>query len=92
MYHILPYSYEKAKHLGVQIFPSDNPKYKIEVYDKRGLFICYIGASGYKDFPTYIHEKGLAFALNRRRLYKLRHIKDRSIIGSRGFYSDQLLW
>ena len=92
MYHILPYTYDRAKHLGVQIFPSENPKYKIEVYDANGLFITYCGAYGFSDFPHYIEERGLDYALNRRRLYKIRHQKDRLKVGSRGYYSDQLLW
>ena len=92
MYKILPYSYDKAKKLGVQIFPSDNPKYKIEVYDKNGLFICYIGAMGYKDFPTYMEEEGWDYAVRRRELYKKRHQKDRTKVGSRGWYADQILW
>ena len=32
-YIIKPYSYQQAEKLGVQIFSSDNPKKKIEVYD-----------------------------------------------------------
>lgn len=92
MYQITDYTLKKAKQLGVKVFPSDNPKYKLEVYDKNGLFITYCGANGYKDFPTYTEERGLEYALNRRRLYKIRHQKDRTKVGSRGWFSDQLLW
>ena len=91
-YKILPYSYHKADLLGVQIFPSDNPKYKIEVYDNEGIFLCYIGASGYKDFPTYMEERGMEYANKRRALYKIRHDKDRHEKGTRGYYADQILW
>ena len=91
-YHITPYTYQKAKQIGVHVFPSDNPKYKLEVYDKNGVFITYCGARGFLDFPSYIQEKGLEYALERRRLYKIRHQKDRSVIGSKGWYTDQLLW
>lgn len=91
-YHILPYTYTKAKQLGVKIYPSENPKYKLEVYDNNGVFITYCGANGYKDFPTYVLEKGLQYALRRQELYKIRHQKDRTKIGSRGYYADQLLW
>ena len=45
MYHILPYSYDKAKQLNVKISPSDNPKYKIKVCSSNGVFICNIGSS-----------------------------------------------
>jgi hypothetical protein len=92
MYHILPYTYDRAKHIGVQVFPSDNRKYKLEVYDKNGLFITYCGAYGYKDFPTYMEERGWEYAKERRRLYKIRHQKDRTKVGSRGWFADQLLW
>jgi hypothetical protein len=92
LYHITDYTKKQAKRLGVQVFPSDNPKKKIEVYDKNGSFITYAGASGYKDYPTYLIENGLEYANKRRALYKKRHEKDRHKIGSTGYYSDQLLW
>jgi len=92
LYHITDYTKNQAKRLGVQVFPSDNPKKKIKVYDKNGSFITYAGASGYKDYPTYLIENGLEYANKRRALYKQRHEKDRHKIGSTGYYSDQLLW
>jgi len=92
MYHILPYTYEKAKQLNVLIYPSNNPKYKISVYNKNGVHITDIGANGYKDYPTYMEEKGEDYARKRRELYKKRHEKDRTISGSRGWYADNLLW
>ena len=92
MYDILPYTYEKAKRIGVQIYPSDNPKYKLEIYDKNGIFITYCGGAGYRDFPTYVEEMGYEYAKERQRLYKIRHQKDRTKVGSRGWFADQLLW
>ena len=92
MYKILPYTYQKANLLDVKVFPSENPKYKLEIYNTNGLFMFYLGAGGYKDYPTYIKEKGLEYANKRRALYKQRHQKDRTVIGSRGYYTDQLLW
>jgi hypothetical protein len=92
LYKITDYTKKQAKRLGVQVFPSDNPKKKIEVYDKNGLFITYAGGAGYKDFPTYTAEKGLEYAKKRQALYKLRHEKDRHKVGSAGYYADQLLW
>ena len=53
VYKILPATYKKAKELGVKIFPSDNPKKKIEVYDWNGVFITYIGDAKYLDFHYY---------------------------------------
>jgi hypothetical protein len=92
MYHILPYTYKQAKRLGVQVFPSDNPKKKIEVYDKNGIFITYAGGASYSDYPSYIQTHGEEYAKKRRALYKLRHEKDRHKVGSAGYYADQLLW
>jgi hypothetical protein len=91
MYNILPYTYKKAKELGVDVYPSKNKKYKIDVF-KNNSFLFSIGASGYKDYPTYTQEKGLEYANKRRELYKKRHQKDRTVIGSRGYYADKLLW
>jgi hypothetical protein len=91
-YNITTYTKKQAKRLGVQVFPSDNPKYKLEVYDKNGLFITYCGGGGYKDYPTYIEERGKEYADKRRALYKIRHQKDRTKVGSRGWFADQLLW
>jgi hypothetical protein len=92
MYNILPYTIQKAKELGVKVYPSDNPKYKLEIYDWNGQFITYAGAMGYSDFPHYIESHGKDYALKRRLLYKKRHEKDRHKLGSRGYYADQLLW
>lgn len=90
-YVITNYTKEKAKKLGVTVKPSTNPKKKIDVY-KNGEKICSVGSINYFDFPTYLKTKGLLYAENRRKLYKLRHEKDRHIVGSPGYYADQLLW
>lgn len=90
-YHILPYTYKRAKRLGVTIAPSDNPKYKLRVTDKQG-HTTYVGALGYADYPTYMHMRGKKYARTRRRLYKIRHESDRHKKRTRGWYADQLLW
>jgi len=92
MYTILPYSFRQAKRLGVVIQPSHYKKYKIDVFTKEGEYIASIGASGFSDYPHYIQERGQEYADNRRRLYKIRHQKDRSKIGSRGWFSDNIFW
>lgn len=92
MYDILPYSYKQAEKLGVQIFPSSNPKYKIEIYDKDGLFMFYGGAPQYSDFPHYIQSHGKEYADKRRRLYHIRHKKEIDKQGSKGWYVAKLLW
>lgn len=91
-YNILPYTYKQAKRLGVDVFPSDNLKYKIEVYDKDGIFITYAGANSFSDYPHYIQSHGKEYADVRRALYKKRHEKDRHKIGSRSWFADNLLW
>lgn len=90
-YTITNYTYKQAKKLGVQVKPSTNKTKKIDVY-KKGKKIASIGARGYNDFPTFMKLKGKKYAQTRRKLYKMRHEKDRHVKGSRGFYADRLLW
>lgn len=91
-YHITAYTFGKAKKLGLTVKPSTNKTKKIDVYDKQLKKIASVGAAGMNDYPTYIQKKGLAFAKTRRRLYRIRHRKDRLKKGSRGWLADQLLW
>lgn len=91
-YNILPYSYQKAKELSVNIYPSDNPKYKIEIYDKNGVFMFYGGSPQYSDFPHYIQSHGKEYADKRRQLYHIRHKKEIEKVGSRGWYISRILW
>ena len=88
VYNITDYSYKQAKLLGVQIKPSTNKKKKIDVFkdDKK---IASSGFYGMMDYPTYIKEKGKAYANERRRLYHIRHSKDKSL---NGFYAKKILW
>jgi len=95
-YKILPYSFRKAKELGVVIKPSTNLLKKIDVF-KNGKKIASIGARGMNDYPTYLekekkgyYEKGYAY--KRRKLYKERHEKDRHKVGSNGYYADKIFW
>jgi hypothetical protein len=92
MYHIYPYSKKRARELGVKIKASENPKKKIDVYDYYNNYICSIGAYGMGDYEIFLAEYGKKCADEHRRLYRLRHKKDMNIIGSRGYYSSQLLW
>ena len=95
-YKILPYSFRKAKELGVVIKPSTNLLKKIDVF-KNGKKVASIGARGMNDYTTYLekekkgyYEKGYAY--KRRKLYKERHEKDRHKVGSNGYYADKILW
>ena len=96
-YIIKPYSYQQAEKLGVQIFASDNPKKKIEVYDSEGNFMFYGGDPNFLDYPSYmeLEERGLApvgYAKERRRLYRIRHKKELDKINSKGWFIGRLLW
>ena len=87
MYEITDYTYRKAKQMGYTVKPSTKSGKKIDVF-KDGKFIHSIGALGYKDYPTYIKEKGEKYANERRRLYHLRNTGDS--LGE--ILSKNLLW
>ena len=92
MYEITNYTKSKAKELGVTIKNSTNSKKKIDVY-KNNQKVASIGSINYKDYGTFLKEgKSKQFADERRKLYKIRHSKDRKITGSNGWYADKLLW
>ena len=98
-YHITNYTYKQAKRIGVVVKPSLDKTKKIDVYkkdkkSKTGTMkkIASVGAAGMNDFPTYIQKRGLTYAKTRRRLYKMRHEKDRHVKWSRGWLADKLLW
>jgi len=86
------YTHKKAKKWGVVVRPSTNPKKKIDVFGKDGKKIASVGAVGYKDYPTYLLERGKAVADEHRRLYRIRHAKDLSVVGSPGWWANELLW
>ena len=91
MYSITNYTYKQAKKLGVVVKPSKNNTKKLNVY-KNNDKIASIGAYGMSNYPTYMKTRGITYAKNRRRLYKMRHEKDRHVKWSRGWLSDKLLW
>ena len=91
MYTITPYTYKKAKQLGLVVKPSNNKTKKIDIF-KKGKLISYLVAYGMNYLPTYIKKNGLSYAKTRRRLYKMRHESDRHIKWSRGWLADKLLW
>ena len=92
MYNISNYSYKQAKKLNVIIKPSRLKNKKIDVFSKDGHKIASIGDKRYYDYPTYLQIYGKQYAEFRRKLYKQRHIKDRNIKGTAGYYADKILW
>jgi len=92
-YTIRRYTYNKAKRLGLSVKPSTNKTKKIDVYNETtGEKIASVGANGMNDYPTYIQKRGPKYAKTRRRLYRIRHEKDRQVKMSNGWLSDKLLW
>ena len=97
MYDILPYTKQRAKELDVIVKPSIKQKYKIDVFDMFGNYITSCGARNYFDYPHYMKmEKNgdlpPGYSTKRRILYHNRHKKEASNIGSRGYFSLNLLW
>ena len=90
-YEIKQYTIDQAKKYGYVVKLSSNKKKKLDVY-KDNVKIGSIGDLRYKDYPTYILERGLTFANIRRVLYHNRHKKDIEIKGSNGWLSSILLW
>ena len=93
-YKIQPYTFEKAKRLGVRVRPSENPRKKVDVLDWKGNYILSIGDPRYMDYPTYLASDKFTkdYADERRRLYRIRHMRDASVVGSAGYYAQRLLW
>jgi len=97
MYSITKYSFDQAKKIGVTIKPSESKNKKIDIYNKDGKKIASVGGvkkdgSYYKDYPTYIKTEGKEKADKRRRLYKIRHEKNRKKVGTNSYYADRILW
>ncbi len=92
MYKITQYSYDQAKKLNVSIKLSTVKNKKIDVFDRDNKKLVSIGDIRYKDYPTYILEKGIEFANERRRLYRIRHKDDLKKIGSPGYFANKILW
>jgi len=90
-YTITQYTREQAKRIGVTVKHSKNSDKKIDVF-KDGKKIASVGAVGYNDYPTYMKKNGKEYADGRRKLYKMRHEKDRHERWTNGWLADQLLW
>ena len=74
-YEIKQYTLEQAKKYRYIVMLSTNKKKKLDV-QRKNVKVASIGDSWYKDYPTYIEERGLNLANVRRALYHKRHKKD----------------
>lgn len=75
---------QKAKKIGVDVEYSKVKNKKLDVY-KNNNKIGSIGDKRYSDYIQHGQDE-------RRRLYKLRHEKDRKIKNTPGYYADKILW
>lgn len=100
-YKIKSLQERKAKDLNVIIKSSESKNKKIDVFDKKGNKLASIGGvkqngSFYGDYATFIEEKGLKFANERRRLYLKRHSKypkkDKEGKPTRSYFATEILW
>ena len=95
-YRITSYTKEQARAHNVVVKPSKVKGKKIDVF-KNGTKLASVGAIGYNDYPTFmrLEREGKVpsgTANLRRKAYKIRHQKDRTVRGSNGWYADKLLW
>jgi len=83
--------FKNAEKLGLNIKPSRNKNKKLDVF-KGDQKIASIGDKRYNDYQSYIKTEGLEFANERKRLYKIRHNKDKDKIGTNSYLADKILW
>ena len=74
----------KARKLGVSVKLSTRKNKKLDVFkgDKK---VASIGDTRYEDFLQHGYKA-------RRKNYKSRHSKNRTKVGSAGYYGDKILW
>lgn len=95
-YTITEHTKQQAKALGVEVKISKTEGKKLDVF-RNNVKLVSIGALGYDDYGTLLEKeksgkvpRGTADA--RRKAYKARHKKDRTVSGTPGWYADKLLW
>lgn len=94
-YKIKPLQREKAKKLGLTIKPSTNKKKKVDIFNKKGEKVGSVGASGYKDYATYLNELPKKEADLKRKNYLKRHAKEpkkKDNKRTNSYYADKILW
>jgi len=92
MYKITRFQRYLANRLNVDIKPSTKRCYKIDIFDKEGNYLTSVGDKRYNDWFTFVETVGYDYAERRKELYLKRHKKDIAVVGSRGFFAQQLLW
>ena len=90
-YKITPYTFNKAKELGLTVKVSKFPLKKLDVY-KDNVYLSSIGDSKYMDYPNYIIVYGQIHANERKRLYVNRHKKNSDVKYSKQWLALNLLW
>ena len=93
-YRIKQIQLNKAKKIGVTIVPSSTKSKKLDVF-KDGNKVGSIGATGYKDYGTYLEELPKKDADIKRKNYLARHKKEpKSKDGKKtnSYYADKILW
>ena len=91
MFEIKAHHREQAKRIGVTIKPSTRKNKKIDVF-KDGKKVASIGDTRYNDFISYKETKGIKFAKERKRLYRIRHGRFADNKGTPGYYALNILW
>jgi hypothetical protein len=74
----------RAKELGVTVKPSTLKHKKLDVF-KDGKKVASIGDVRYSDYLQHGDAE-------RRKRYKTRHQKNRTVKDSAGYYADRILW
>ena len=90
-YQTKQYTLDQTRKYGYTVKLSTNKKKMLDV-NKDNVKIASIGDKEYKDYPTYLQERGLTLANVRRELYYKHHKKDIGKKGSPGYLSSILLW
>jgi hypothetical protein len=90
-YQITDYTLKQAEKYGVSVTPSKRREKKIDVF-KDGKRIATVGANKYKDYPTYIKERGQEYADERRALFKKRFARYINKEGTNAWWANVLLW
>jgi len=80
-----------AKKIGLLVKRSNRKNKKLDVF-RDSVKIASIGDSRYNDFHSYKRTKGIKFAKERQRLYRIRHDKTRKIKNTPSYFADKILW